>query len=415
MQSDFIGQGLSLGLDTTAGDLINKELTSGKYNSFLGFSAFVRKSGIVNIKDSIKTFILAGGDVHLYVGVDLHSTSKEGLEELIAESIPTSVVFSDNSIVFHPKLYLFRGNVENIIIVGSSNLTGYGLYSNIESSLCIRYTNEDVEGKKVEQQVLDFFDKIIYGTLEIVKPLDSDLLKTLVNSGKVLTEGELRRITNQVNHSLPPVTCESRKKLKQSFGKRPITKRPNEVHKTAEASVVTLPNEATRQPATIVNETIEMISNSFWMATGKMTGGSSNILDLSKSGTRRESDGTKVSIPGGVRFFGIDPNDESQRVDITLRYNGIEYPGNTILMPEGEKSNGSWRIQLKGVNTEGEKFTAIFKSITPKFKIFLFQRYAPNKYDFHIIEDEQLDRFKDNSEWGQCGNAPNGRVYGVII
>ena len=58
-----------------------------------------------------------------------------------------------------------------------------------------------------------------------------------------------------------------------------------------------------------------------WVCTGKMTGGSRNILDLSKNGKRED-----VMIPGSVSFFVDDPElTDYKNEHIVIVYNGKEY------------------------------------------------------------------------------------------
>ena len=86
----FIGQGLDPESDVTAGNFIIDSLENDKYTIFNAFVAFVSSSGLRNIIDQLLTFKENGGNICLYLGVNLNATSKEALEQLIEHEIEVS-------------------------------------------------------------------------------------------------------------------------------------------------------------------------------------------------------------------------------------------------------------------------------------------------------------------------------------
>ena len=60
---------------------------------------------------------------------------------------------------------------------------------------------------------------------------------------------------------------------------------------------------------------------------------------------------------GGVEFFGINPAGTGDSKNITLNFEGVDYINNTILFPSGDSANGTWRLQIKGISSSGEKIT----------------------------------------------------------
>ena len=139
MELKFIGQGLDPESDITAGNFIIDSFDSEKYSSFNAFVAFVSTGGLKNIIDQMLAFREAGGEIKLYLGVNLNATSKEALEKLLEHGIQSYVIYSPNNIIYHPKIYAFEGNETTRAIVGSSNLTESGLFQNIEASVCIDF------------------------------------------------------------------------------------------------------------------------------------------------------------------------------------------------------------------------------------------------------------------------------------
>lgn len=407
MEVQFIAQGLSLDKNKPSGDIIIEALASGRYNSFVSFVAFISSGGITNIKDQLVTFISSGNNVHLYVGVDLHGTSKEALDILIEAKIPTTVVYSPNSIVYHPKIYLFRGEENHLIIIGSSNLTTSGLFQNIEASICLSFLSSDEQGIAVENSILDFFETIVNNTSESIQPLSKTLLELLVSSNIVLSESTTRQTRNSINEVLPKVTCQDRSQLKRKFKTVTIARPPKGYKRVVRDEIISISkSEEVRSTVVCTSETIE--GDSMWIESGQMTGGSRNILDLSKQGKR---DGA-IKF-GSVEFFGINKDEYSTEKDITLLYNGKKYIGNTI---KYAPKNSNWRIQLKGITETNDKFTDILRANGAQNKVFIFEKTDDDIiYKFHILDTADVSMLKDiSSDWTHGGRSGTGRLYGII-
>ena len=75
------------------------------------------------------------------VGVDIENTTVEGLQDLLSLSTAgdceTTVYHNESSVIFHPKIYLFRNDQRARLIIGSNNITEAGLFTNTEVSLQI--------------------------------------------------------------------------------------------------------------------------------------------------------------------------------------------------------------------------------------------------------------------------------------
>lgn len=406
MDVSFIAHGMPQ-LRTPAGDVILSALQGGLYNSFIGLSAFVSLGGVNNLKDGITSFISNGGTVSLFVGVDLHATSKEALKALIDASIPTKIVYSPNSVVYHPKVYLFRGSSHHMIIVGSSNLTTSGLFQNVESSICVKFTDGDGQGMALENSILHYFDSILNGTSGSVRDLNDETLQLLERSNIVLSEGSVRNARRKMDETLPEVPVSANRELKDIFAKLSVA-RPPKGHKNTLQSDVISTHTVEHREASITTESLVVSSFSLWIESGQMTGGSRNILDLSKKGKRGD-----VNKFGSVEFFGVDKdsNDPTPFV-ITLIYANREYFGNSILYAEG---NSNWRIQLKGVTASGEKLTDVLRDSGSQDKVFIFEKTdTPTKFVFHILEEDAIEQLIDiSSDWAAGGNG-QGRRYGLL-
>ena len=90
--------------------------------------------------------------------------------------------------IFHPKIYLFEGADKSELIIGSSNLTSQGLFTNVEASLLISIDNS-VEGeRRVVEQLKDYFKGIFDFTDPNLKKLSKKIIADLVKAKVVPTE-----------------------------------------------------------------------------------------------------------------------------------------------------------------------------------------------------------------------------------
>ena len=140
-----------------------------------------------------------------------------------------------------------------------------------------------------------------------------------------------------------------------------------------------------------------------------MTGGSRNILDLSKKSLIEQGNpegtpfdlGDEKFMRGGVEFFGITPTNTDKTKNITINFEGVDYSDNTILFPTGEKANGSWRLQIKGVSASEEKITDAFKVKDEEGylveKIVTFTKVTDDYYFMSVFPETELQVFKDAS------------------
>ena len=130
---------ISSNLNYPIGKIINQELQHSLETQIA--VAFLKRSGIKTIEDSLMTSLENGGEFELIVGLDFKTTDPLAMKFFIdLRNQYKDVRFycygdkgnNKNDIVFHPKIYLFRNQKETVSIVGSTNLTQGGLMSNLE-------------------------------------------------------------------------------------------------------------------------------------------------------------------------------------------------------------------------------------------------------------------------------------------
>lgn len=136
---------------SSAGGEIVAQLRAGNWTRLTAIVAFARMSGVRYIEALLGQFVASGGRVDLTIGVDMLGTTYEALWYLRQAVAPRGSVLlasAEPGATFHPKLYVFsdatpgdpsairalRKASRALVIVGSSNLTGGGLYDNDEAS-----------------------------------------------------------------------------------------------------------------------------------------------------------------------------------------------------------------------------------------------------------------------------------------
>lgn len=159
----------------------------------------------------------------------------------------------------------------------------------------------------------------------------------------------------------------------------------------------------------------------FWFEMRKSTGGSRNILDLSKLGQIVEGSvkGTPYEYKdshhmyGGIKFFEIDPEDTTKEKDITINYLGKDYFPSTIKFAP---NNGSWRIQLKGNPKDGSDELSKFGNRGDFVsKILIFEKINSDYYVLSLIDDSNLETIKSLSRvWARNGSNATSKAYGML-
>lgn len=403
MKVEFIGQGLE-GNGIQVGELIKETLMGSDFNEFYAFVAFVSESGVDRVSEGLEHFISKEENiVHFYVGVDNKATSKEALEALLELKVPTSIFHTRNkSVIYHPKVYLFKGKTDFRVITGSSNLTLTGLYQNVETSIVV--DSKNCEGEALLNEIESFFLKLIQGDDPNLVVLDNTIIERLHQSGKLPSETS-QRYTGEGFTDPPRVEDEDRDlidDLKPIFPGRGVPTTPPRRREKAGAGVtppaagtgagVTPPTAGTGAGRTL------------WFQTGKLTGGSANILDLSLTG--------KGGGFGGVQLLNpmLSPTHH-----ITLRLHGTDYHNNLVIFPQTSsgESNGTWRLQMRGQSALGQKFTNNTRSGQLKDKILILTEISPDHYELTIEPDSRLPHYIANSSFVEQ-SPPRGRYYGVI-
>lgn len=396
------------------GDELIKLLKSPNYHTLNIVVAFAKSSGVLRIKDSLEKFRKRGGVVNAYVGVDLGVTSYEALTALLLCTDSLNVVHSEKGQTFHTKIYQFLGKEKGIIVVGSHNLTGGGLWTNFESSVHISLdmsNSKDIEMLRAQEAYFSCLASLNDSFMSITT---SDDVNKLLQNGYIDKE-----VSQQVRLAKAVAKDENRERL-FGYGVPAALPRGGIPRKETAAA----PSEvSTVQRSELKNDE----SVTIWFETRKLTGGSRNILDLSMKCLVERGDlaGTSFDIGepgfmrGGVEFFGINPTDTDDRKDITLNFEGVDYTQNTILFPEGDSANGTWRLQIKGVSSSKDKITAAFRSKGEDHylveKIVTFSRIDDDYYSISVYPESELENFVEASSiLARNGSTSRAKRLGLL-
>lgn len=377
------------------GDLLIKLLESSNYKTLNIIVAFAKNSGVLTIRDAIKSFREQGGVVNVYVGVDLGGTSYEALNTLLLCTDSLNIVHFESGQTFHSKIYQFIGEEEGALIIGSHNLTFGGLWTNIESSVLIPINVENTN-KTLIKELESYIKQLTLLGNSFMQVSKKDDIDKLLQNGYISKEIMERAKNSNVNTN--------NGKNASLFGKSLSVRTPYIPYfkdKAVPASDTVLSRTTSTQKSSDYQ--------SIWFETRKMTGGSRNILDLSKkslleygnpNGTTFDL-GEQKFIRGGVEFFGLDPSLEGDTKDITLEFEGVDYAGNTILYPKGAKKNGTWRLQIKGVSSSGRGITEALRAKGEEFylveKVVTFTKISNDYYSLSVLPVSELGRLKKAS------------------
>ena len=402
------------------GDRLIELLDSADYHTLNVAVAFAKNSGVLRVKDAFSHFRERGGSVNVYVGVDLGGTSYEALTTLRLHTDSLNVVHSERGQTFHSKIYQFSGEKSGLLVVGSHNLTAGGLWTNFESSVHIPIDGEKAAEAKMSKEMGDYFQELAGLATSFMPITSQDEIERLLDEGYVTKE-----VADRVRRASDAKRDGSKERL---FGNGAPAKLPRLTSTKQEGQTetkVASPEVPTPTDTATVNA--EDSNQTIWFETREMTGGSRNILDLSKKSLVESGNPTGTPFDlgeagfmrGGVEFFGLNPTATDQTANITINFEGQDYLENTILYPEGNNANGTWRLQIKGKNSSSQKITDAFRTEGRDNylvrKIVTFTKVTDDYYYLSVFPDSDLEEFKEASNIvARNGSSRNARFLGLI-
>ena len=403
--------------DGALGDALIERLESGDYQQLEFMVAFAKQSGVLRLKPYLEAFRAAGRSISAFVGIDMDGTSYDALCSLLPLCDELYVVHTESaSQTFHSKVYAFTGPGSVWATVASNNLTYSGLWRNFESSATeVLNLSDPTDAARVER-LKSRFEKLRDVTSSVsMRLFDLADIDQLLAQGYVRTEFSLNVRTRQ------------REKQEASGG--PSLFATQVSHPTGPAAPGRPPSGAPAAvPASIVPSppTVQGIAawvgEVFWTESRAMTSPARNQLDLSMLGRVVSGDAATAGYAdrpgwavGSLSFFGMDPTAQRTERNVTLSFQGTDYRENRVYFPDSQGANGTWRIQLNGIDSAGLRLDHRVGTGGFVQKILAFQRIADDYYALTILDTSQLESIRLASGFvAKNGSGANGKLYGVF-
>jgi hypothetical protein len=129
---EFRGQPIEPG--GAIGPLLQEILADRRFDEITVVVAWARFRGLWRLRDELEAFNSRGSS-RIVLGIDEGGATRPGLLLAIELFTRAHVFHDERPGTFHPKLYLARGPAHARLVVGSSNMTPGGLFTNVEASL----------------------------------------------------------------------------------------------------------------------------------------------------------------------------------------------------------------------------------------------------------------------------------------
>ncbi len=234
MTITLLGQGYEATSKNSVGNHLIKFFSRKDFHSFFGISAFASLAGINGLAKHIAAAKANLKIITIVTGVDQKGTSKEALLALSNLDVNAYVFYQPSVTIFHPKIYFFEGDGKSELIIGSSNLTTQGLFTNVETSLLISIDNSIETDREIVEQCKDYFKGIFNYSDPNLKPITKDLIADLVKAKVVPTEAERKAIQDKGEKA-------DRKEIEtiisKIFPKRQIAKIPSDFRTVKKVAV----------------------------------------------------------------------------------------------------------------------------------------------------------------------------------
>ena len=237
MTIKFLSQGFETTSKDAVGNYLMKFIADGQFHSFRVITAFISLAGVKGIQKHLENAKHLK-NITIITGIDQKGTSKEALQALMELKVNSYVFFVPlPSPIFHPKIYLFEGENNSELIIGSSNLTARGLFTNVEASTLISINNKDAIDRNNIKGFKQYFKGLFDCTDPNLKLLTTELINDLVNANIIPTEAELKELLNKERNRHKTETHNTISKI---FPKRPVAQVPKDFRAVRKAETKTL-------------------------------------------------------------------------------------------------------------------------------------------------------------------------------
>lgn len=185
MNISYLGQGYEPESFNAVGNRLKSLFSDVRFSKFFCLSAFTSKAGVAFLEECINTSTINKESVYVIVGIDQEGTSKDALVKLNSLGLNSYIFYQKESPIFHPKIYLFEGDNDSALIIGSSNLTAQGLFTNVESSLMVEFENSEEDGVRLISELKGYYASLFDFSDPNLFVLSDSIIEAFVSIGVV--------------------------------------------------------------------------------------------------------------------------------------------------------------------------------------------------------------------------------------
>lgn len=331
MNITLLGQGFEASSRNSVGNKLIKFFTDKDFHTFTGISAFASQAGIRGLSKHIKKAKKHLNSITIVTGVDQKGTSMEALQELLTLNIDAYVFYQPSITIFHPKMYLFEGAEKSELIIGSSNLTSQGLFTNVEASLLVSIDNTVEAERKIVDQLKDYFKGIFDYSDPNLKKLNKKIIAALVKAKVVPTEAERKVAQDKAEKT---ERKETENIISKIFPKRAIAKIPLEFRGSKKQT-----NKTDAATAAVAGRA---------SAKGKLVWTRKKLPSSSVQGG-----GSGTNPTGGLRLVQDDFISGGRKIDQTIYFKNLfaNYTWKQVrTTPYVEAAKVPFEVTIKGVH-----------------------------------------------------------------
>ncbi len=168
--------------DDGSGDALAAALATGGYARLDVVVAWAKVSGLSRVEVALKAFRGNGGKASLLVGVDAHGSTKADLLRALPMFDEAWFYYDPGERTFHPKLYLASNEDGAWALVGSSNLTAGGLFTNYELGVELKLTLALPDDEVAYRELVNYRERLL-ATPAACRVLDEEGIAWLEEKG----------------------------------------------------------------------------------------------------------------------------------------------------------------------------------------------------------------------------------------
>lgn len=122
------------------GDRITDLINSGTFSELSFFIGLMKEDAYEKIYESLKSFILNGGNINFYLGYDKRKNNKKMLQSMLELGCNVYLCKENNSPEFQYKTIIFENEKNAKALFSSGNFTVNGLYKGFNTTIELSYS-----------------------------------------------------------------------------------------------------------------------------------------------------------------------------------------------------------------------------------------------------------------------------------